>query len=282
MKVLAKKAASMAVAISVTLLLCVSSNADRRHSDVESIGNRNVTGRVWGIFPNFVSLEKEIAIGAQVAAQFEQTARMIEDPVISEYVDRVGQNLVKHSDAKVPFHIKVVDTDEVNAFSGPTGYIMVTRGLLTRLGDESELAGVIAHETGHVVKRHGLDAVSKSEQWQGLVKIGTAAAGRNEQIAGVGKQLAELTLGSSYNQGQEREADVEAVRYLVAAGYDPQGYVRALQKAESGTGGGGFGKSHPATGDRIRNVQSEIARAGGQGGATNADRFQSYVGKLRR
>ena len=77
MRVLARKAASMAVAISVTLLLCVSSYADRRHSDVESIGNRNVTGRVWGIFPNFVSLEKEIAIGAQVAAQFEQTARMV-------------------------------------------------------------------------------------------------------------------------------------------------------------------------------------------------------------
>jgi predicted Zn-dependent protease len=96
--------------------------ADRKHGDVENIGNRNVSGRIFGILPNWISLEKEVAMGAEISAEFEQTARLIEDPVVSEYVDRIGQNLVKHSDAKVPFHIKVVDTDEVNAFAFPGGY----------------------------------------------------------------------------------------------------------------------------------------------------------------
>ena len=131
--------------------------ADRRHSDVENIGNRSITGKVWAIFPNFVSLEKEIALGAQVAAQFEQTARLVEDPVIAEYIDRVGQNIVKHSDAKVPFHIKVVDTDEVNAFAFPGGYFYVNKGLILAAENEAELAGVMAHEISHVAAqtRHG-------------------------------------------------------------------------------------------------------------------------------
>jgi len=112
------------------ILLSLPAYAERKHSDVENIGNRSVSGRIFGVFPNFISLDKEIAMGKQVAEEFEQTARLIDDPVVSEYVDRIGQNLVSHSDAKVPFHIKVVDTDEVNAFAFPGGYFYVNKGLL--------------------------------------------------------------------------------------------------------------------------------------------------------
>jgi len=145
--------------IALTFGLAVALYAsDRRHGDVENIGNRDITGRVWGIFPNFVSLEKEIQLGQQVATEFEQTAKMIEDPVVCDYIDRVGQNLVKHSDAKVPFHIKVVDTDEVNAFAFPGGFFYVNKGLILAADNESELAGVMAHEISHVCARHARHA----------------------------------------------------------------------------------------------------------------------------
>src|SRR5687768_7494799 len=161
MKQVIRKAISLALAVVIGSSLSVPSYAERRHGDVENIGNRSITGKVWAIFPNFVSLEKEIALGAQVAAQFEQTARLVEDPVISEYVDRVGQKIVKHSDAKVPFHIKVVDTDEVNAFAFPGGYFYVNKGLILAAENEAELAGVMAHEISHVAARHATERMSK-------------------------------------------------------------------------------------------------------------------------
>ena len=107
----------------VMLCLPTVALAGRKHTDVENIGNRDINGRVALLFPNFVSLEKEIQIGQQYAQMFEQSARLVEDPVVVDYVDRLGQTIVKHSDAKVPFVIKVVDTDEVNAFALPGGHI---------------------------------------------------------------------------------------------------------------------------------------------------------------
>ncbi len=257
MRVLARKAASMAVAISVTLVLCISGYADRRHADVESIGNRNVTGRVWGIFPNFVSLEKEIAIGAQVAAQFEQTARMIEDPVISEYVDRVGQNLVKHSDAKVPFHIKVVDTDEVNAFAFPGGYFYVNKGLILAAENEAELAGVMAHEISHVAARHATERLSKGQILQIASIPALFVGGYWTQMAiynGLGLGINLELLGIT--RDSEREADQLGIQYLWNTGYDPNAFVsffEKLQEQEKAKPGrlGGFFRTHPYTVERI-------------------------------
>lgn len=111
-------------AASLILVTGTLARAERPHADVENIGNRNINGHVYGVFPNFVSFDKEIQIGGQYSAEFEQTAKLIDDPVVIEYIDRIGQNIVRHSDAKVPFHIKVVDTDEVNAFALPGGISM--------------------------------------------------------------------------------------------------------------------------------------------------------------
>ena len=122
----------------------------KKNGDVDNIGNRNINkGSI-----NFISLEKEIAMGRQMAAEIERQAKLIDDPTINEYVNRVGQNLVRNSDAKVPFTIKVVDSDEINAFALPGGFFYVNSGLILAADDESELAGVMAHEIAHVAARH--------------------------------------------------------------------------------------------------------------------------------
>src|SRR5919201_2164838 len=112
---------------------------------------------------NFYSLDKEVAIGRQFAQEVDRSAKFVEDPIIVEYVNRVGQNLVLHSDAKVPFTIKVVDTDEVNAFALPGGFFYVNKGVILAADSESELAGPMAHEIAHVAARHGVEQASKGQ-----------------------------------------------------------------------------------------------------------------------
>ncbi len=229
----------------------------RKHEQVEEIGNRDVTGRVWGVFPNWVSLEKEIELGKQVADEFEQTARMVEDPVISEYVDRLGQNIVKHSDAKVPFYIKVVDTDEVNAFAFPGGFFYINKGLLLAADNEAELAGVMAHEISHVTARHATVRMSKGQYLQ-LAAIPALFVGgywaqmgiQNALGLGINLELMGVTRES------EREADQLGIQYLWNAGYDPNGFVsffEKLQREEKSKPGrlAGFFRTHPSTDDRI-------------------------------
>ncbi len=242
-------------------LLCFSAlsfgQTNRRHGDVENIGNRDISGRIWGIFPNFVSLEKELALGAQVAAQFEQTARLVEDPVIAEYVDRVGQNIVKHSDAKVPFQIKVVDTDEVNAFAFPGGFFYVNKGLLMAAENEAELAGVMAHEISHVTARHATERMSKAQILQ-IAAIPALFIGgywtqmgiQNALGLGINLELLGITRES------EREADQLGIQYLWNTGYDPNAFVTFFEKLhqqEKAKPGrlSGFFRTHPFTEDRI-------------------------------
>jgi beta-barrel assembly-enhancing protease len=131
----------------------------------ELIGKRNINKHQI----NFYSFDKEVAMGRQFAQEVDRSAKFVEDPVIVEYVNRVGQNLVLHSDAKVPFTIKVIDTDEVNAFALPGGFFYVNKGLILTADNESELAGPMAHEIGHVCARHGVEQASKGQ----LVNWGT-------------------------------------------------------------------------------------------------------------
>jgi predicted Zn-dependent protease len=257
MKLRARKGTSPLLIALVVVTLSVGAYADRRHGDVENIGNRKITGNVWGIFPNFVSLEKEIALGAQVAAQFEQTARLIEDPVISEYVDRVGQHIVKHSDAKVPFHIKVVDTDEVNAFAFPGGYFYVNKGLILKADNEAELAGVMAHEISHVAARHATTRMSKAQILQFASIPALFIGGYWTQMAiynGLGLGINLELLGVT--RESEKEADQLGIQYLWNSDYDPNAFVsffEKLQEEEKSKPGklGGFFRTHPYTLDRI-------------------------------
>jgi beta-barrel assembly-enhancing protease len=230
--------------------------------DVEAIGNRDVGKGI-----NFYSMEHEIALGKGLAQEVERSSKLIDDPVIVEYVNRVGQNLVRNSDAHVPFTIKVIDSDEVNAFALPGGFFYVNSGLIMRAQEESELAGVMAHEISHVTARHGTKQATKGEIMQ-LATIPLMLLGPGGW-AGYGiYQALQLAIPLSYlkfSRDDEKEADFLGLQYMYKAGYDPNAYItfferiQADEKRRPGTIPKFF-STHPPTPDRIAATQKEIAR----------------------
>ena len=230
--------------------------------DVEAIGNRKV-----GKGPNFYSLEKEIALGKQLAQEVERSSKLIDDPVVTEYVNRVGQNLVRNSDARVSFTIKVIDSDVVNAFALPGGFFYVNSGLILRAQEESELAGVMAHEISHVTARHGTKNATKGQILQlatiPLVLLGPAGLAGYGLYEGLNIALPLTYL--KFSRDAEREADFLGLQYMYKAGYDPNAYVtfferiQADEKRRPGTIPKVF-STHPPTPERIDNAQKEIAR----------------------
>ena len=237
-------------------------NPKNSKEDVEAIGNRGVGKGV-----NFYSLEREIALGKQLAQEVERSSKLIDDPVVTEYVNRVGQNLVRNSDARVPFTIKVIDSDEVNAFALPGGFFYVNSGLVLRAQEESELAGVMAHEISHVTARHGTKNATKGELMQlatiPLILLGPggwAGYGIYE-----GLNLAIPVTYLKFSRDAEREADFLGLQYMYKAGYDPNSYItfferiQADEKRRPGTIPKVF-STHPPTPERIENSQKEIAR----------------------
>jgi beta-barrel assembly-enhancing protease len=230
--------------------------------DVEAIGNRGVGKGI-----NFYSIEKEIALGKQLAQEVERSAKLVDDPVVTEYVNRVGQNLVRNSDARVPFTIKVIDSDEVNAFALPGGFFYVNSGLILRAQEESELAGVMAHEIAHVAARHGTKQATKGDIIQIasipamiMLPYGWAGYGIYQGM----NFLIPMTF-LKFSRDIEREADFLGLQYMYKAGYDPNSYVtfferiQADEKRRPGTIGKAF-STHPPTPERIENTQKEIAR----------------------
>ena len=230
--------------------------------DVDAIGNRDVGKGI-----NFYSIEHEIALGKGLAQEVERSSKLIDDPVIVEYVNRVGQNLVRNSDAHVPFTIKVIDSDEVNAFALPGGFFYVNSGLIMRAQEEAELAGVMAHEISHVTARHGTKQATKGEVMQ-LATIPLMLLGPGGW-AGYGiYQALQLAIPLSYlkfSRDDEKEADFLGLQYMYKAGYDPNAYVtfferiQADEKRRPGTIPKFF-STHPPTPDRIAAAQKEIAR----------------------
>jgi predicted Zn-dependent protease len=229
--------------------------------DVNSIGNRSVGKGV-----NLYSLEREIALGKQAAQEVEKTSKMISDPVVVEYVNRVGQNLVRNSDAKVPFTIKVIDSDEINAFALPGGFFYVNSGLILRADEEAELAGVMSHEIAHVAARHGTKNATKGEiaQWATIPLILLGPAGWAGYGLYEGLNLA-IPLGFlKFSRDAEREADYLGLQYMYKAGYDPNAFVSFFEKieAEERRHPGSIPKvfsTHPPTPERVQKAQQEIA-----------------------
>jgi predicted Zn-dependent protease len=229
--------------------------------DVNSIGNRSV-----GKGMNLYSLEKEIAIGKGYAQEVEKTSKLINDPVVTEYVNRVGQNLVRNSDAKVPFTIKVIDSDDINAMALPGGFFYVNSGLILRADEEAELAGVMGHEIGHVAARHWSRNQTKGEiaQWATIPLIllgpgGWAGYGIYEGL-NVTMPLGFL----KFSRDNEREADYLGLQYMYKAGYDPNAFVSFFEKlvAEERHTPGSIPKvfsTHPPTPERVQKAQQEIA-----------------------
>jgi predicted Zn-dependent protease len=232
--------------------------ADKKKKDPDEIGNRDVGKGV-----NFYSVEKEIALGKGLAMEVERQAKIVDDPVIAEYVNRLGQNLVRNSDAKVPFTIKVVDTEEVNAFALPGGFFFVNSGLILKADSEAELAGVMSHEIAHVAARHGTRQATRGEIAQlatiPLIFLGGWTGYGIQQAASVAIPIGFL----SFSRGFESEADLLGLEYMYKSGYDPEAFVdffekiQSLEKKKPGTMSKVF-STHPMTDDRIKVAQKNI------------------------
>ena len=230
--------------------------------DVSAVGNRDIGGRGMG---NWYSTDTEIKMGKMYAAEIEKSTRFITDPVVTEYVNRIGQNIVKNSDCKVPFTIKVIDSDEINAMALPGGFFYVNSGLILNADEEAELAGVMAHETAHVCAHHAVREQTRMNYAQlgtiPLIFLGGWTGYGLYEAASIGVPITFLKFSREF----EAQADFLGVQYMYRAGYDPQAFIsffekiQALQKRKPGLVDKAF-SDHPQTPDRILHTQEEIAR----------------------
>ena len=229
--------------------------------DISAIGNRNVGCN--RSFTNWYSLDRQIAMGKQYSEQVESTTKLIKDPVITEYINRIGQNLVRNSDSQVPFVIKVVDSDDVNAFALPGGFFYVNSGLILAADNEAELAGVMAHEIAHVAACHIARENTRGQLLNlasiPLIFVGGGIGYAIQSAAGLAVPMGFL----KFSRGFETEADYLGVQYMYKSGYDPQAFtaffekVQAMEKKKPGTLAKAF-DTHPQTPDRLEKTQHEI------------------------
>ncbi|HEY2498284.1 MAG TPA: M48 family metalloprotease [Candidatus Angelobacter sp.] len=236
--------------------------AKAKHSggkdDVDAIGNRKIAGWDW------YSIESEIRMGKEYATQIEASLKLVKDPVVNEYVNRIGQNLVRNSDAKVPFTIKVVDSDVINAMALPGGFFYVNSGLILAADNEAELAGVMAHEIAHVCARHTTRQLTRYQFINyaslPLIFVGGGIGLAAREAAGIGIPMTFLKFSRTF----EAEADYLGIQYMYKAGYDPNEFVNFFEKiqAQEKKKPGSMAKvftDHPQTPDRIAKSQEEIA-----------------------
>src|SRR5712691_4512842 len=231
--------------------------------DLDAIGNRNV-GCAKGM-GNWYGLEGQIAMGKQVSMQVETQSKIITDPVVSEYINRLGQNLVRNSDSQVPFTIKVIDSDDINAFALPGGFFYVNSGLILAADEEAELAGVMAHEIGHVAACHAARENTRGNLLSlasiPLIFVGGPIGYAGYQAAGLALPVTFLHFSRAF----EAEADYLGLQYMYKAGYDPNAFisffekVQAQEKKKPGALAKAF-STHPQTPDRIEQSQQEIAQ----------------------
>jgi beta-barrel assembly-enhancing protease len=234
------------------------------NEDPTMIGKRNINKGIWGKMAS--GTESEVKVGRQLAAQVEREAKFVDDPIITEYVNRVGQNIVLHSDAKIPFTIKVIDSDEPNAFALPGGFFFVNKGLVLAADNEAELAGVMAHEIAHIAARHAMENQRKMQILDYGMLAGILLGGGiiGNVLYNGGGLIQGLTF-LKFTRGAEEEADKLGVQYLWAAGYDPNAMATMFEKLEAKNKKkpGAIAKlfaTHPAPPDRRMNAIALAAR----------------------
>jgi predicted Zn-dependent protease len=255
--------------------------------DVSSIGTRKMPG-VKGM-GNWYSNESEMKMGKQYSMEIEHSIKLINDPVVNEYVNRITQNIVKNSDAKVPFTVKVIDSDEINAMALPGGFMYVNSGLILAADEEAEVAGVIAHEVGHVCAHHVAREITRGNYAQiamiPLLFIGGWTGYGIYEAANVGIPLTFL----HFQRGFEAQADYLGLQYMYKAGYDPEAFIsffekyNALIKQKPNLVSKAF-ETHPPTPDRIKHSQEEMARIlpAEQEYVVSTSEFQDVKARLAR
>jgi len=230
--------------------------------DVSSVGNRDIGGRGMG---NWYSTDTEIKMGKMYSMEIEKSTKFITDSVVTEYVNRIGQNIVRNSDCKVPFTIKVIDSDEINAMALPGGFFYVNSGLILNADEEAELAGVMAHEIAHVCAHHAVREQTRMNYTQiGMVPLIFIGGWTGYGIYEAASLAVPMTF-LHFSREFEAQADYLGVQYMYRSGYDPQAFisffekVQALEKRKPGMVSKAF-SDHPQTPDRILHSQEEIAR----------------------
>jgi hypothetical protein len=229
--------------------------------DVSATGTRDIGGRGLG---NWYSTESEMKEGKGISMEIEKSVKFINDPVVTEYVNRVGQNIVKNSDAKVPFTIKVIDSDEINAMALPGGFFYVNSGLILAADDEAELAGVMAHEIAHVAAHHAMREQTRMNYAQfGTIPLIFVGGGLGYGLYEAASLAVPVTF-LQFSRDFERQADFLGIQYMYRAGYDPQALpsmfekIEHLEKTKPNMIAKAF-SDHPQTPDRILATQQEIA-----------------------
>ena len=235
-----------------------------------------IEGGTKAIQASSLDARHEKALGESVSLRLTNDYGVAHDDALQQYIIFVGQAVASRtSRAQGPWVFGVLDSDKVNAFSGPGGFVWVTRGAIQQMQDESELAGVLAHEAGHVIRHHGLNAAKRAGVSEGLLTA-ASAQGDFAQFSNLSDKVADAIVNTGVSQPEEFEADESAVRYVATAGYDPNGFLRFLQRIRNGQKAGQnlFG-THPGLDERISRIGNQISVAGTGGrGATLKERFQ--------
>jgi predicted Zn-dependent protease len=250
-----RKFLSLALAIATSLPAIAADNKE----DPSAIGVRKVAGRV-----NFYSIEQEIALGRQLAIEVEKQVKIVDDPILSEYINRLGQNLARNSDVTFPVSFKVIESDDINAFTLPGGFIFINSGLVKLSGSEAELAAAIAHEIGHAAARHATRQATRNR----VISFSTlplAVFGGGSGLMAQAATLLAPVASMKFSREFETEADLLGVQYLWKAGYDPNASVdlfetlASTERRRPGSVSKLF-RTHPLTPDRIEKTQRNIDR----------------------
>jgi predicted Zn-dependent protease len=234
----------------------------KRNDDIENIGNRDIN-KGPGLRVMTPNLESEIAMGRQLSRELESQVTLVQDPTINEYVNRVGQNIVKNSDSKIPFTIKVIDSDEINAMSLPGGFFYVNTGLILAADEESELAAVMAHEIAHVTARHAAEQQGRANAFNlASLPLSIFTGG----LVGAAIQQASSILIPmtflKFDRSAEEEADWLGLQYLYTAGYDPGASVSFFEKLQARESAkkkmSSLFSTHPPTESRVAKTKANI------------------------
>lgn len=239
-----------------------SPDKQKKNADISQIGQRDINKGSWNLY----SMEKELEMGAEMAAEAERSVVLLRDPVVVDYIQDLADRIVRNSDARVPAQVRVVDSDELNAFALPGGHFFINTGLILEAQTEAELASIIAHEIAHVAARHATKQRTKANIWNWasipLLIFGGPVAYSVYQGAAIAVPLTFL----KFSRNAEKEADFLGLQYHYKAGYDPVAFVdfferlKRLEKEGERGGIAGVFSTHPMTKDRIRQAEEVIER----------------------